>query len=113
MRIESVSDNVDGVPATWASRLRVEAMVQPRRSCRPTTCRCSSTTARWTATGSSATAAYADWSGSGPTAAKGSHAYVAEMPCLRSGMTGYTVRVLPRHGDIIDGRDWLRGLTWR
>ena len=31
--------------------------------------------------------------------------YRAEMPCTRSGMTGYTVRVMPRHPQLTDTRD--------
>ena len=31
--------------------------------------------------------------------------YVADMPCGRTGLTGYTVRVLPRHQALTDGRD--------
>jgi starch phosphorylase len=31
--------------------------------------------------------------------------YQGAMPCSRSGMTGYTVRVLPRHGTLGDPRD--------
>lgn len=28
--------------------------------------------------------------------------YVADMPCQRTGLSGYTVRVLPRHPDMAD-----------
>jgi starch phosphorylase len=31
--------------------------------------------------------------------------FAAEMPCDRSGMTGYTVRVMPRHPMLPDARD--------
>jgi starch phosphorylase len=31
--------------------------------------------------------------------------YTVAMPCTRSGMTGYTVRVLPHHPDMADPRD--------
>jgi starch phosphorylase len=31
--------------------------------------------------------------------------YAIRMPCGRSGMTGYTVRVMPRHGTLSDARD--------
>ena len=41
----------------------------------------------------------------GPGNAAGSHTYTAQIANVRTGMTGYTVRVLPRHGDIIDGRE--------
>ena len=43
-----------------------------------------------------------EWGGPGE---EGSHAYTAAMTCQATGITGYTVRVMPRHGDIIDGRD--------
>ena len=31
--------------------------------------------------------------------------YAVQMPCLRSGMTGYTVRVMPQHPGLADARD--------
>ena len=31
--------------------------------------------------------------------------YAVNMPCLRSGMTGYTVRVMPHHAKLPDSRD--------
>lgn len=37
--------------------------------------------------------------------------YSVNMPCMRSGMTGYTVRILPRHRALISGRE-LGMIKW-
>ena len=37
--------------------------------------------------------------------------YVVEMPCTRSGQTGYTVRVLPQHANLPDNKD-LALIRW-
>ncbi len=37
--------------------------------------------------------------------------YVVDMPCRRSGMTGYTVRVLPRH-DLLTNPIELGMIRW-
>jgi starch phosphorylase len=37
--------------------------------------------------------------------AEGRVGYAADMPCARSGLAGYTVRILPRHQAMPDGRE--------
>ena len=37
--------------------------------------------------------------------AEGRVQYMADMPCTRTGLAGYTVRVLPRHPSMPDARE--------
>ena len=85
----------DGGGAKVGKNVRVEAVVNlGRLAAEDVTWSC--TTARWTRTASSTTARPCRWSRSARTA-RATLRYGVDMPCARSGMTGYTVRVLPHH----------------
>ncbi len=103
VRIEGVTDDVDGLgrvgePVTV--RVNVQLGELP-----PEDVRVQLYFGTLNSDGQLQDGAYLDMDLEGPAGANGTHAYAARMKCARTGMTGYTVRVLPRHGEMVDGRE--------
>ena len=103
VRIESVTDDVNGV-CSVGTPVKVQAKVHlgalPPDSVKVQLC-----FGRLDVDGQLNRSTYMDMECAGQAEKEGSHAYSAEMSCQQTGITGYTVRVLPRYGDMIDGRE--------
>jgi starch phosphorylase len=103
VRVESVTDNMDGRGASVGRDIRVEAVVA-LGSLRPDDVKVELYYGPLDEDGqlTIGEAVAMDKVGTDdPARAR----YAVQMPCLRSGMTGYTVRVMPQHPSLGDARE--------
>ncbi len=103
IRIEGVTDNINGscrvdTPVRVSLNLQLGGL--PPEDVKVQLC-----FGRLDADGQLNHGVYAEMDLTGPGEHEGVHAYSGELACNQTGVTGYTVRVLPRHGDVIDGRE--------
>jgi starch phosphorylase len=103
IRVESTGDDVDGVCGV-GKPLHVRTQVH-LGALKPEDVRVQLCYGRLDPDGQLNHGEYIDMKWTGQTNEAGSHSYTADVNCQTTGISGYTVRVLPCHGDIIDGRD--------
>jgi len=103
VQIESVTDDVNGTCSVGTPvnvRAQVHLGALPPENVKVQLC-----FGRLDVDGQLNKSVYMDMEWSGAAEKDGSHAYAAQMSCRQTGTTGYTVRVLPKYGDMIDGRE--------
>jgi starch phosphorylase len=103
IRIESVADDVNGISSVGRP-VQVKVNVHLGKLT-PEDVRMQLCFGRLDSDGQLNRGTYQDMEWGGATGGEGSHAYTAKMTCSITGIMGYTVRVLPRHGDLVDGRE--------
>ena len=103
IRVESVNDDVNGL-CTVGRPIQVKVNVQLGQLT-PEDVKVQLCFGHLDPDGQLNRGAYQDMECCGPGQSENSHAYVAQMACVNTGITGYTVRVLPQHGDMTDGTD--------
>ena len=103
VRVESVQDNMNGV-AGVGKAIRVEAAVMLAQV-RPDDISVQLYHGGLDADGQLQRGAVIEMDPAGQADGQGRMKYAAEIPCRRTGLAGYTVRILPRHPALSDSRD--------
>ncbi len=103
VRVESVTDSVDGVTSV-GKPMKVEATVVLGQV-KPQDVSVQLYYGQLDADGQLQHGQAVEMATDGTPAGDGRFRYSAEMPCNRTGLAGYTVRVLPRHAAMPDGRE--------
>jgi starch phosphorylase len=103
VRVESVSDSVDGLTSV-GKPMKVEATVVLGQV-KPQDVSVELYYGQLDADGQLQHGQAVEMTTDGAASGEGRFRYLAEMPCSRTGLAGYTVRVLPRHAAMPDGRE--------
>jgi starch phosphorylase len=103
VRVESVTDNLDGRGASVGREIRVEAVVA-LGALRPQDVKVELYYGPLDEDGQLTVGEATAMEKVGNDESARAR-YAVQMPCLRSGMTGYTVRVMPQHPSLSDARD--------
>jgi len=103
IRIDSISDNVNG-SCSVGHPIEVKANIH-LGDLRPEDVKVQLCFGLLDPDGQLNCSTYLDMQWTGQADGQSNQAYAAEMVCTVTGTTGYTVRVMPTHGDLIDSRD--------